>query len=82
MIISTDLDSSQEGKLLNENKEALGWTMANIKGISPSIVQHRIHLREKTKPIKDPQRKLKPTMKEVVRKDIIKFLDNDNQSEL
>ena len=46
-IISSDLDRDQEDKLislLRENKEALRWTLGDIKGISPSIVQHRIHL--------------------------------------
>ena len=79
VIILADLDPKQEGELLSvldENKEALGWTMTDIKGISPSIVQHRIHLREDAKPTRDPQRRLNPTMKEVVKKEIIKLLDN------
>ena len=49
--------------------------MADIKGISPSIVQHRIYL-EEAKPIRDPQRRLNPAMKEVVKKEILKLLDN------
>ena len=59
VIISADLDPIQEEELLTilrENQEALGWTMADIKGISPSIVQHRIHLGEEVKPRRDPQR--------------------------
>jgi len=43
IIMASDLDGDQEAKLialLRENKEALGWTVGNIKGISPSIVQH------------------------------------------
>ena len=50
--------------------------MADIKEISPSIVQHRIHLLEEAKPIRDPQRRLNPVMKEVVKKEIIKLFDN------
>ena len=50
--------------------------MADIKGISPTIVQHRIHLTENAKPRKDPQRRMNPVMKEAVRKDILKCLDN------
>jgi len=36
--------------LLRENKEALGWTLKDIKGISPSIAQYRIHLEDNAKP--------------------------------
>jgi len=45
VIITCNLDWDQEEQLitlLRENKEAIGWTLGNIKGISPSIVQHRI----------------------------------------
>ena len=50
--------------------------MADIKRISPSIVQHRIHLIEVTKPKCDPQRRLNPIMQEDVRIEILKPLDN------
>jgi len=53
VIIASDLDRDQEDKLislLRENKEAVGWTLGDIKGISASIVQHRIHLEDNAKP--------------------------------
>jgi len=53
VIIASDLDREQEDKLitlLRENKEALGWTLRDIKGISPFIVQHRIYLEDNAKP--------------------------------
>lgn len=79
IIIASDLYPTQKKKLLailKENREALGWTMANIKEISPSIIQHRIHLGEEAKPTKDPERRFSPAMKEVVKKKILKLLDN------
>ena len=78
-IIASDLDGDQETKLislLRENKEALGWTLGDIKGISPSIVQHRIHLEDNAKPYRDRQRRLNPTLQEVVRKEVLKWLDH------
>jgi hypothetical protein len=77
-IIASDLHTSQEGKLLDvlrEHKEAIGWTIEDIKGISPSVVMHKIHLEEDTKPSREPQRRLNPTMQEVVRGEVIKLLD-------
>ena len=50
--------------------------MADIKGISPSIVQQRIHLIEEAKPKRNPQRRLNPIMQEAVRVEILKLIDN------
>jgi hypothetical protein len=36
---------------------------------------HKIHLEEDTKPSREPQRRLNPTMQEVVRGEVIKLLD-------
>ena len=77
VIIASHLTEQQEEDLLvvlRKNREAIGWTMADIKGISPSIVQHRIHLTEDTKPKRDPQRRLNPIMQEAVRAKILKLL--------
>ncbi|KAJ8633020.1 hypothetical protein MRB53_026356 [Persea americana] len=78
IIISASLDHSQEDKLLRvlrEYKTAIGWTIADIKGISPSICMHKILLEEGAKPIIEPQQRLNLIMKEVVKKEIIKWLD-------
>jgi len=48
--------------MVQKNREAIGWTMADIKGIGPSIVQHHIHLIEEVKLKQDAQRRLNPIM--------------------
>ncbi|XP_048228283.1 uncharacterized protein LOC112534948 [Ricinus communis] len=76
VIISKGLTMKQERRLieaLKEYKVAIGWTLADIKGISPSICMHRIE--DDAKPSREPQRRLNPTMKEVVMKEILKLLD-------
>ncbi|XP_024441588.2 uncharacterized protein LOC112324170 [Populus trichocarpa] len=68
VIISSKLNAHQEGKLLQTlkmHKNALGWTIADIKGISPLICTHRIYLEENAKPSREMQRRLNPNMKEV-----------------
>ena len=35
--------------ILQEHKEAIGWKIANIKGISASVLMQRIHLEDTTK---------------------------------
>jgi len=78
VIIASDLLAAQEEKLLDvlrEHKEAIGWTIEDINGISLSVVMHRIHLEEDAKPSREPQRRLNPAMQEVVRGEVIKLLD-------
>ena len=78
VIISSSLDVTQETQLLEilkTHRTALGWTIADIKGISPLICTHRIHLEEDVKPSRQPQRRLNPIMKEVVKKEVLKLLD-------
>ena len=67
----------QEGKLLdvlNEHKEAIGWSIADVKGSSLAMVIHQIHFEENTKTSREPQRRLNPVLKEVVRAEVMKLL--------
>jgi hypothetical protein len=78
VIIASDFINAQEEELLEvlrEHKEAIGWTIEDIKGINPSLVMHKIHLEENSKPSREPQRRLIPAMQEVVRAEVIKLLD-------
>ncbi|CAN6547132.1 unnamed protein product [Malus baccata var. baccata] len=78
IIVSSSLTALEEEKLirvLKEHKTAIGWTLADIKGISPTTCMHRIFLEEGAKPTREAQRRLNPPMMEVVKKEIIKLLD-------
>ncbi|KAM2154918.1 hypothetical protein ACFX1Q_046672 [Malus domestica] len=78
IIISSSLTAQEEDKLirvLKEHKPAIGWTLADIKGISPTTCMHRILLEEGAKPSREAQRRLNPPMLEVVKNEVIKLLD-------
>ncbi|CAN6562571.1 unnamed protein product [Malus baccata var. baccata] len=78
VIIASDLNPNEEDKLmrvLKESKSAIGWSIADIKGISPTMCMHRILLEEGAKSTREPQRRLNPHMKEVVRNEVLKLLD-------
>ena len=78
VIISPSLIELEEGKLLRvlrDHKNALGWSLTDLKGIHPSMCMHRILLEDSHKPSVEAQRRLNPTMKEVVRKEVLKWLD-------
>ena len=78
MIIASDLIDAREEEFLDvlrKHKKAIGWTIDDIKGISPSLVMHKIHLKKNSKPSREPQRRLNLAMQEVVRTEVIKLLD-------
>lgn len=77
IIIAKDLTSAYEEKLigvLRDHKTTIGWTLANIKDISPSMCMHMILLEEGSKPTREAQRYLNPPMMEVMKKKILKLL--------
>ena len=70
MVISALLSTSQASSLLQVlkwNKQALGWKIADLKGISPVVCTHHIYLEEEAKPVRQPQKRVNPHMQEVVR---------------
>jgi len=78
VIISSSLSKAEEEKLievLKANQGAIGWHISDLKGLSPTYCMHKIMLEKDYKPIAQPQRRLNPTMKEVVRKEVLKLFE-------
>ena len=78
VIISAALTEMEEQKLLQilrKYKEAIAWSIEDLKGISPSICKHNILLNDDAKTSIEHQRRLNPVMKEVVRKEVLKWLN-------
>ncbi|KAK1628713.1 hypothetical protein QYE76_003028 [Lolium multiflorum] len=70
VIISSKLSKFEEERLLEilkKHRGAIGYTLDDLKGISPSICQHAINMEDDAKPVVEPQRRLIPKMKDVVR---------------
>ncbi|GKG04739.1 hypothetical protein Tco_0315126, partial [Tanacetum coccineum] len=62
-------------RVIREYKEDIGWTVADISGVSPSTCMRKILLEEGVNLAKQVQRRLNPPMMEVVKKEIQKLLD-------
>ena len=78
VIILASMTAIEEDKLLRvlrDHKNALRCSLDNLKGIRPSMCMHRILLEDGHMPLVEAQRRLNPTMKEVVRKEVLKWLD-------
>ena len=72
------MTEAEEQKLLvflRKYKEAIAWSIENLKGISPSICMHKILLEDNAKTSIEHQRRMNPVMKEVVRKEVLKWLN-------
>ena len=61
--------------VLKKHRGAIGYTLDDLKGISPTICQHAINMEPDAKPVVEHQRRLKPKMKEVVRNEVLKLLE-------
>ncbi|XP_070037246.1 uncharacterized protein [Nicotiana tomentosiformis] len=70
-----DVQAKQLLQVLMECKTAIGWTIADIRGISLTFCMYKILLEDGHKPSREHQRRLNPNMKEVVKKEVIKWLD-------
>ncbi|KAK1618768.1 hypothetical protein QYE76_024285 [Lolium multiflorum] len=78
IIISSKLSEIEEERLLEilkKHRGAIGYTLDDLKGISPSICQHAINMEDDAKPVVEHQRRLIPKMKEVVRNEVLKLLE-------
>jgi hypothetical protein len=59
IVISSKLSLEQEQELLRvvrKHKKAIGWTITDLKGISPLLCTHRIYLEEEAKYVRQMQR--------------------------
>ncbi|XP_072070197.1 uncharacterized protein [Arachis hypogaea] len=78
VIISSALNPEEEEALiqvLRTHKTALGWSIGDLKGISPARCMHKILLEDNAKPVIQPRRRPNPAMKEVVQKEVTKLLE-------
>ena len=78
VIISVEINDEIEKELLlvlKRNMRAFAWSIDDIKGISSSIFMHKIMVEEEANPTVEYQQSLNPTMKDVVKKEVLKWLN-------
>ena len=59
VIISTQLNEEEEKRLLDVlrwNEKTIGWTLADLRGVDPSLSTHRIFLEDESRPVREAQR--------------------------
>jgi hypothetical protein len=76
VIISDKLSKDETLRLLTileRHCSAFGYSLEDLKGISPALCTHHIPI-DPTYPPREPQRRLNNAMREVVKKEILKLL--------
>ena len=59
VIVSANLPEHEEErllKILRKHRAAIGYTLYDLKGISPTLCQHKINTEHDAKPVVDHQR--------------------------
>jgi hypothetical protein len=77
VIISDKLSNDETRRLvatLEKYRSVIGYSLKNLKGISPSLCTHRIPMEQDHKPVHEHQRWLNNVMREVVKKEVLKLL--------
>ena len=78
VIVNSELNNVETAKLLCElrkYRKAIGYSLADIPGISPDLCMHRMHLEDESMTSVEHQRWLNPNLKDVVKKEIMKLLE-------
>jgi hypothetical protein len=76
--ISPDLSNAETRRLMNlltEHKEAFEWDYMDMKGIPFELCTHHIYIKEECQPIFQPQRRINPNLKEIVKDELHKLLN-------
>jgi hypothetical protein len=77
VIISDKLSNDETRRLvatLEKYRSAIGYSLKDLKGISPSLCTHRVPMKQDRKPIREHQRRLNNAMREVVKQEVLKLL--------
>jgi len=61
--------------MLKENLEAFTWSYKEMKGVHPLVCTHHIYIKEGCKPVRQPQRRMNPTLKDILKEELQKLLD-------
>ncbi|CAM8880202.1 unnamed protein product [Rhodiola kirilowii] len=78
IIVNASLNANETLKLLDvvrEHKDAIGYSIDDLKGISPNLCMHEINLESDSLPSRERARRLNPIVGEVVKKEVLKLLD-------
>jgi hypothetical protein len=78
--INVNLDEQQQQKIiqvLSKYQQDFAWEYSDMKGIDPQLCTHHIYVEIDVWPIRKPQRRLNPHLRDIVKEELQKLLDVD-----
>ena len=76
--INKNLEKLQQEELtktLQKHFAAFAWECIDMKGIDPKTCIHHIYIEKNSKPINQPQRRMNPNLREIVKEKLQKLLN-------
>ena len=76
--ISASLQGPSKEKLtkfLQKNSDVFAWTMADMPGIDPQLIMHKLNVDPLRKPIKQKKRTLAPKRQEAIKQEVENLLE-------
>ena len=61
--------------MLRDHMDAYAWSFKEIKGVHPSVCTHHLYVKKGCKLVCQPQRRMNPTLKDIVKEELQKLLD-------
>jgi len=71
--INKNLEKLQQEELTNilqKHSAAFAWEYTDMKGIDPKTCIHHIYIEESSRPIRQPQRRMNPNIREIVKEEL------------
>jgi hypothetical protein len=70
----SEVETQQLITVLETHRSVLGYSLQDLKGISPNLCTHRIPIEPDATLSREPQHRLNNNMREVVKKEVLKLL--------
>jgi hypothetical protein len=77
LYINSSLEPEQKTQvieMLQRQFDAFAWDYADMKGIHPDTCTHHIYTNDQIRPVRQPQRRMNPTLKDIVKEELQKLL--------
>jgi hypothetical protein len=77
LYINSSLEPEQKTQvieMLQRQFDAFAWDYVDMKGIHPDTCTHHIYTNDQIRPVRQPQRRMNPALKDIVKEELQKLL--------
>jgi len=70
-----ELQKNQLVQVLPKHSSAFAWEYTDMRGIDPKTYIHHTYIKQSARPVRQPQRRMNPNLKEIVKEELQKLLN-------